>query len=70
MKFVRCNFPRATFYNYFDDKYDLLNYCWFVLAEKVHIDEAQKFKPDAIVVTYFDRLYDLFDDNSQLVSAI
>ena len=22
------NYPRATFYNYFDDKYDLLNYCW------------------------------------------
>lgn len=65
-----CNFPRATFYNYFDDKYDLLNYCWFVLAEQVHIDEAQKFKPNEVVFTYFDRLYDLFADNSELVSEI
>ena len=32
--------PRATFYNYFDDKYDLLSYCWLIL--KNHIAPAQK----------------------------
>ena len=28
-------YPRATFYNYFDDKYDLLGYCWQTLAEQI-----------------------------------
>lgn len=28
-------YPRATFYNYFDDKYDLLGYCWQTLAAQV-----------------------------------
>jgi len=65
-----CNFPRATFYNYFDDKYDLINYCWYVLAEKVHIEEADQLKPNEVVIIYFDRLYDLFENNSQLVLAI
>ena len=23
-----CNYPRSTFYNYFDDIYDLMDYCW------------------------------------------
>ena len=65
-----CDFPRATFYNYFDDKYDLVNYCWYVLAEKVRIDEAKELNPSEIVITYFDRLYDLFENNSELVSGI
>jgi AcrR family transcriptional regulator len=25
---AKAGYPRATFYNYFDDKYDLLDYCW------------------------------------------
>ena len=24
----KASIPRATFYNYFDDKYDLMSYCW------------------------------------------
>lgn len=28
--------PRATFYNYFDDKYDLLQYCFYCLEQMVY----------------------------------
>ena len=35
----QAQYPRATFYNYFDDKYDLLNYCWLSLAEKIGLSE-------------------------------
>ena len=33
------NYPRATFYNYFDDKFDLLNYCWIGLTQEIHLEE-------------------------------
>ncbi|ETJ34337.1 hypothetical protein Q604_UNBC11238G0001, partial [human gut metagenome] len=31
----KANYPRATFYNYFDDINDLLNYCWPRIARAV-----------------------------------
>ena len=36
----QAQYPRATFYNYFDDKYDLLNYCWLSLAEKIGLSNT------------------------------
>ncbi|GAF36904.1 predicted transcriptional regulator [Lentilactobacillus farraginis DSM 18382 = JCM 14108] len=39
------NFPRATFYNYFDDKYDLVDYCWHVLAAEIEVDRLPKLNP-------------------------
>lgn len=24
-----CRYPRSTFYNYFEDIYDLMDYCWY-----------------------------------------
>lgn len=38
---ARCDYPRATFYNYFDDKYDLVSYCWYQLGKDAHLDAAQ-----------------------------
>ena len=35
----RANYPRATFYNYFEDKFDLLNYCWFCLTKEIHLED-------------------------------
>jgi AcrR family transcriptional regulator len=29
--------PRATFYNYFDDKYDLLGYCFLTVHKQIDI---------------------------------
>ncbi|WP_099469232.1 TetR/AcrR family transcriptional regulator [Konateibacter massiliensis] len=30
------NYPRATFYNYFEDIFDLLNYCWLSLTKEIY----------------------------------
>ncbi len=27
--------PRATFYNYFDDKYDLMEYCFMTIRDRL-----------------------------------
>ena len=30
-----CNYPMSTFYSYFDDIYDLMDYCWIaIMVEK------------------------------------
>lgn len=32
-----CNYPRSTFYNYFDDIYDLMDDCWTVIGYRPQI---------------------------------
>ena len=53
------NYPRATFYNYFDDKYDLLEYCWYVLSEEIDLQKFTQVPSDQLLFVYFDRIYDL-----------
>ena len=36
---LQSGYPRATFYNYFDDKYDLLTCCWIKLAQAIGFEE-------------------------------
>ena len=52
------NYPRATFYNYFDDKYDLLNYCWYSIGRQLHLEEYAEFDPEKSLYIFFDRAYD------------
>ncbi|MSE22511.1 TetR/AcrR family transcriptional regulator, partial [Lactobacillus parabuchneri] len=62
--------PRATFYNYFDDKYDLLNYCWYVIAQEIQVDQAPEAVSNKSLIIYFDRLYDVFKSHAQLLNNI
>ena len=36
-----CNYPRSTFYNYFDDIYDLMDYCWIVIMKDMDVEKYQ-----------------------------
>ncbi|MFD1670628.1 TetR/AcrR family transcriptional regulator [Agrilactobacillus yilanensis] len=67
------NFPRATFYNYFDDKFDLLDYCWYLLIAEAHLDELSN-KPQYTLLEAcnyaFDHVYDLFKHREVLLKAI
>lgn len=56
-----CNYPRATFYNYFDDSYDLLNYCWIAMMQDIKVDDYPDMKPEERLYILFDRIYDYFD---------
>lgn len=60
-----CDYPRATFYNYFDDKYDLLNYCWYLLSERIQLSDFNNLPAEQLLHIYFDRLYDLFSDEKE-----
>lgn len=64
------NYPRATFYNYFDDKYDLLNYCWLCLAGMIRLDEYDCLNPDDTLYIYFDRVYDFTEANRVIIQKI
>ena len=65
----RADYPRATFYNYFDDKYDLLGYLWRCLAEEAGVDEATQVPPEDTLRVYFNRLYDIAEANEDAIRA-
>lgn len=64
------NYPRATFYNYFDDKYDLLEYCWSILRKKIRLDEYPNIEPEKRTYEIFDRIYDFLNINRNNLSSI
>ena len=63
-------YPRATFYNYFDDKYDLLGYCWQALAEQVGFDEYHHAEENEMLYLYFDRIYDFTKQNENVIRKV
>lgn len=54
--------PRATFYNYFDDKYDLLAYSWITIRQWIqeHIGHERSF--EKMFDAYIEKLLDYFDE--------
>lgn len=50
-------YPRSTFYNYFEDIFDLMNYCWEKIDEKIQIDDYEAIPHEDRTVVLFERLY-------------
>lgn len=67
---ARANYPRSTFYNYFDDKYDLLNYCWSQAMDLVCLDEVHATQMDGILMETFDRIYQLLTEHQDYVNQV
>ena len=65
-----CNYPRATFYNYFDDSYDLLNYCWIAMTQEIKLDDHADMIPEERVYIIFGRVYDYFDTYRERLEKI
>lgn len=66
----RANYPRATFYNYFEDKFDLLNYCWFCLTKEIHLEDYQYLPHGETLHIFFDRIYDFSKENAKKIHSI
>ena len=66
----RAQYPRATFYNYFDDKYDLLNYCWLSLAEEIGLSDYHHAAENEMLYLFFDRIYTFTKQNSECISRV
>ena len=66
----KSNYPRATFYNYFDDKFDLLNYCWYSLYKQIHIEDYIELDPEVRLYVFFDRAYDFITAHQNIFKHI
>lgn len=63
-------FPRATFYNYFEDKYDLLEYCWWKMTRSLNLETLPVQPSSSGLLAAFDALYDLFNEQQDWLQAI
>lgn len=59
-----CNYPRSTFYNYFEDIFDLMDYCWLVIMQDIHISEGENTQE------IFTILYEYFDEYREQIYRI
>lgn len=66
----QAQYPRATFYNYFEDKYDLLNYCWLALAEKIGLSDYHHAPENEMLYLYFDRIYTFTKQHHEQISRV
>lgn len=56
-----CNYPRSTFYNYFDDIYDLMDYCWIAIMKDMDIEKYLNVKGEQNTEQIFSLLYEYLD---------
>ena len=56
-----CNYPRSTFYNYFDDIYDLMNYCWTAIMKDMSIEKYLNIPEEQNTEQIFSLLYEYLD---------
>ena len=64
----RADYPRATFYNYFSDKYDLLNHCWIRMEQG--FAPADYMQAGNGFHALFDHIADLFEQHIDLMHAV
>lgn len=66
----KANYPRATFYNYFDDIYDLLSYAWMRVISEIKIDDYLEMESKERTETLFVRLYDYVDERKETLDKL
>lgn len=66
----RSEYPRATFYNYFDDKIDLLQYLWSYIAKDVFEQLSKDTSNRNTLVNAFNLLLGFFHSNESLLINI
>lgn len=64
------NYPRATFYNYFEDIYDLLDYCWLSLSKVINLDDYKSMIPEERLFQIFERIFSFLNNNQEEILAI
>lgn len=62
--------PRATFYNYFDDKYDLLEYCFMTARKQLDSGCRGEGTCAARMNALMENCFDFLDQNQETVEKI
>lgn len=63
-------YPRATFYNYFYDKFDLLDYVWFLVVDNISLDKTPHLTLEKSLYYYFDNLYSLLMNEKTFIEQV
>lgn len=64
------NFPRATFYNYFEDKKDLLNYCWLLFKEESNIEQYHDVADEDLQEYVLGQIFEAMDQHRELLTQL
>ena len=64
------NYPRSTFYNYFDDIYDLLDFCLHAPIRSFDRAKYEAYQPEQRVYAMFSDLYDLIESKREAFSFV
>lgn len=65
-----CDYPRSTFYNYFEDIYDLVEYCWEVIAGDMDINKCMKLPEEERTNAIFTIMYDYLKGRTEQINKI
>ncbi|MFD1418502.1 TetR/AcrR family transcriptional regulator [Companilactobacillus keshanensis] len=66
----KSEYPRATFYNYFDDKYDLLQYFWSYIGKDILSKIPNDSDEEEGIISIFNLLLDFFSRHQDLVKNV
>lgn len=66
----KSEYPRATFYNYFDDKLDLLQYLWSYIGHDIFQKIPDITRNEDGLIETFNLLLDFFHSNKPLLENI
>ena len=62
--------PRATFYNYFDDKHGLLHYCFMVFQKQIDQTIPEDFTTHNYICTLMENCFDFLDQYQKVLQDI
>ena len=68
-----CNvaeYPRATFYNYFDDKDDILNYYWYKIESNLTLTYHEEDEPKDLITECVGSLYDMAEKHFESLKML
>ncbi|MBL3531494.1 TetR/AcrR family transcriptional regulator [Companilactobacillus zhachilii] len=66
----KSEYPRATFYNYFDDKLDLLQYLWSYIGHDIFQKLPDITRNEDGLIETFNLLLDFFHNNKPLLENL
>lgn len=67
---AKASYPRSTFYNYFEDIYALMDYCWDSLGAQMGIEEFQGIDHDKRTLALFDMVYDFMEGKRSVIDRL
>lgn len=67
---AQTNYPRSTFYNYFEDIYALMDYCWESICEQADIFNFESIEHDRKTLVVFDRIYNYMEQKRDVIGRL